>query len=128
MTDELLMYHSEVKKNLNCPKAMRKKFLADARRMTDDFLTENPEASLDELRSTVGEPEELAAMFLDSADGEAVARYRKRKSWAKRIAVILLALAFAAVTAYSIWAANYRRNYELTKESTIIIHETEEGQ
>ena len=126
MTDELLMYHSEVKKNLNCPKAMRKKFLADARRMTDDFLTENPEASLDELRSTVGEPEELAAMFLESADIKVVARYRTRKSWVKRAAVILLALAFVAVTAFSIWAAHFRRESVFTKESDIIIYETEE--
>lgn len=126
MTDELLMYHSQVKKNLDCPEAMRKKFLADARRMTDDFLAENPEASLDELRSAVGEPDELAAMFLDSADSEAVASYRKRKSWAKRAAVILLALAFAAVTAYSIYVTNLKQNAVITKESTIIIYETYE--
>lgn len=126
MADELLIYHDQIKKNLDCPEAMRKKFLADARRMTDDFLAENPEASLDELRSAVGEPEELAAMFLDSADSEAVARYRKRKSWAKRAAVILLALAFVAVTAFSIWAAHFRRQSVYTKESTIIVYETEE--
>lgn len=126
MTDELLRYHRQVEKRLNCPKAMREKFLADARRMTDDFLAENPEATLDKLKSAVGEPEELAAMFLENTDKAAVEGYRKRQRWVKRAAVILLAAAFVAVTAFSIWAANYRQNAVLTKESTIIIYETEE--
>lgn len=126
MTDELLMYHNQVKKNLDCPKAMREKFLADAKRMTDDFLAENPEASFAELKSAIGGPEELAAMFLESVDGEVVEGYRKKKSWAKSIAVILLALAFVAVTAVSIYVANTKQNAVLTKDSTIIIYETEE--
>lgn len=126
MTDELLMYHDQVKNYLNCPKAMREKFLADAKRMTDDFLAENPNATLDELKSAVGEPDELADMFLESADSEVIDGYRKRKSWAKRIAVILLAAAFVAVTAYSICITNLKQNAVVTKESTIIIFETAE--
>ena len=126
MTEELLMYHRQVKNKLDCPKSMRNKFLADAERMTDDFLAENPGATLDELKSAVGEPEQLAAMFLESADSDVVEGYRKRKNWVKRIAVIMLIAALIAVTTFSIYGANYRRNYELIKESTIIIYETEE--
>ena len=125
MTEELLMYHRQVKNKLVCPKSMRDKFLVDAKRMMDDFLAENPGATLDELKSAVGEPEQLAAMFLESADSDAVEGYRKRKKWAKRIAVMLRAAAFVAVTVFSIWAAYYRRASAFTKESTIII--TEEG-
>ena len=126
MTKELLRYYRQIGKELDCPKSMRDQFLADARRMTDNFLAENPGATLDELQSAIGKPNQLAAMFLDSADSDAVEKYRNRKSWVKRIAVILLAAAFVAVTAYSIWAANYRREAIFTKESTLIIYETDD--
>lgn len=126
MTKELLRYHRQVGKELDCPKSMRDQFLADARHMTDNFLAENPGATLYELQSALGEPDALAGMFLESADSDAISRYRKRKSWIKRLTVILLAAAFIAVMAYSIYASNYRRNYELTKESTITLYETGE--
>ena len=127
MTKELLRYHRQIKRALDCPKSMRDHFLADARRMTDNFLAENPGATMDELQSAIGKPNQLAAMFLDSVDSDVVEKYRKKKNWAKRIAVMLLAAAFAAVSAYSIWAANYRREAIFTKESTLIIYETEDG-
>lgn len=123
MTDELLMYHNQVKKNLNCPKAMREKFLADAKRMTDDFLAENPDATLDELKSAIGEPDKLAAMFLENVDSKVIEGHRQRKRWAKKIVVVFLVAVFIAVTAFSIYAANYRYNAKPTKESTIIITE-----
>ena len=127
MTKELLRYHRQVRKALDCPKSMRDRFLADARRMTDNFLAENPGATMGELQSAIGKPNQLAAMFLDSVNSDAVERYRKRKSLVKQIAVILLAAAFVAVSAFSIWAANYRREAIFTKESTLIIYETEDG-
>lgn len=127
MTTELLNYRRQVGKNLNCPKPMRDKFLIDTKRMTDDFLAENPGATLDELQSAIGEPDALAAMFLEGADSDAVERYRKRKSRMKRLAVILLAAAFVAVTAFSIWAAHFRHVSEFTKESTIKIWEDVTG-
>ena len=68
MTKELLRYHRQVRKKLDCPKSMRDQFLADARHMTDNFLTENPGATLVELQSAIGEPDALATMFLDNAD------------------------------------------------------------
>ena len=125
MTKELLQYHRQVRKALDCPKPMRDRFLADARRMTDNFFAENPGATMGELQSAIGKPNQLAAMFLDSVDSDTVDRYRKRKSRVKRLAVMMLAAAFVAVTAYSIWAANYRHEVVITKESTLIIYESD---
>ena len=124
MTKEILMYHRQLEKNLDCPKSMRDQFLADAGRMTDDFLAENPGATLDELKRAIGEPDQLAAMFLERADNAVVEKYRKKKIWVKRLAVGLLAVAFLAVTVFSIYASNFRRNYQLTKESTIFRYGT----
>lgn len=125
MTNELLRYHRQVKKELVCPRSMRDKFLADAKRMTDDFISENPGATLDELKSAVGEPDQLATMFLDSVDSDVVEVYRKRKSWVKRLAVILLAVGLFATAALTIYVINVRQNAVLTQESTIIVYKTQ---
>ena len=127
MTKEFLNYCRQVGKQLDCPKFMRDKFLTDTKRMTDNFLAENPGATLDELQNAIGEPDALAAMFLEDADSDAVGGYRKRKNRMKRLAVILLAAAFVAVTAFSIWAAHFRHVSEFTKESTITIWEDVTG-
>lgn len=125
MTNELLRYHRQVKKELVCPRSMRDKFLADARRMTDDFISENPGATMAELKNAVGDPSQLAAMFLENADSNIVKGYRKRKSRLKRLAIILLVVALLAMTALAIYVINFK-NAEFTKESTIIIYETRE--
>lgn len=127
MTKELLRYHRQVRKSLDCPKPMRDQFLADARRMTDNFFAENPGATLDELQSAVGEPDTLAAMFLDNADSNIVEGYRKKKSQVKRLAVILLAVAFIAATALAIYFFKLKQDAVITKESTLIIYETDDG-
>lgn len=127
MTAELVRYHRLVGKKLDCPRSMRNKFLADTRRMTDAFLAENPESTMDDLKSAVGEPDDLAAMFLESVGHDVVERYRRMKSWAKRIAVTLLALAFIAMTALAIYVINVKQTAVITKESTIIVYETDDG-
>lgn len=126
MTKELLMYHRQLEKKLDCPKSMRDQFLADARRMTDDFFAENPGTTLDELQSAIGEPDQLAAMFLESADHDAVDGYRKRKSRLKRSMAIFFVVVFIAVTAFSIYGAYFRHASVYTKKSTITIISTEE--
>lgn len=123
MTKELLKYHRQVRERLDCPKFMRDKFLADARRMTDDFIAENPGTTLDELQSSLGEPNSLAAMLLESADHDAVDGYRKRKKRAKRIMAIFFLVIFIAVITFSIYAANFRHASVYTKKSTITIME-----
>ena len=127
MTKELLRYHRQIAQRLDCPKPMRDKFLADARHMTDNFFAENPEATLDELQSAIGEPDTLAAMFLDNADSDIVKGYRKKKSQVKRLAVILLAAAFIVATALAIYVFKLKQDAVITKESTIIIYETKDG-
>ena len=127
MTKDLLRDHRRVRKKLDCPKSMRNQFLADARHITDDFLAENPGATLDELQNAVGKPDQLAAMFLEGADCDAVEGYRKKKKWIKGIIAVFLAMVFISVTAFSIYAAYYRHAYPLSKQSTIIIYSTEEA-
>ena len=127
MTKELLRYYRQIGKELDCPKSMRDQFLADAKRMTDDFLAENPGTTLDELKRAIGEPDQLAEMFLESADHSVVAGYRKRKNGIKRLAVILLAVALFATTTLAIYVFKMKQDAVITAEYTLTIYRTSDS-
>jgi len=63
---------------------------------------EQPEITADEIREFLGEPRDVARMFLDTLDPVRVERYRKRKKWFIRllIGVLTVALCGALYAAY----------------------------
>ena len=61
-------YFRALERCLDCPGEDRERFLAQARRMADDFLQGKPDAAPDEVAGCLGEPEELAQCFLEELD------------------------------------------------------------
>ena len=57
-------YFRALERCLDCPGEDRERFLAQARRMADDFLQGKPDAAPDEVAGCLGEPEELAQCVL----------------------------------------------------------------
>lgn len=53
-------YFRALERCLDCPGKDREQFLAQARRIADDFLQGKPDATPDEVAGFLGEPEELA--------------------------------------------------------------------
>ena len=64
-------YFRALERCLDCPGEDRERFLAQARRMADDFLQGKPDATPDEVAGCLGEPEELAQCFLEEKAAEA---------------------------------------------------------
>ncbi len=56
-------YFRALERCLDCPGEDRERFLAQARRMADDFVQGKPDATPDEVAGCLGEPEELAQCF-----------------------------------------------------------------
>ena len=67
-------YFRALERCLDCPGEDRERFLAQARRMADDFLQGKPDAAPDEVAGCLGEPEELAQCFLEELDPELLER------------------------------------------------------
>ena len=67
-------YFRALERCLDCPGEDRERFLAQARRMADDFLQGKPDATPDEVAGCLGEPEELAQCFLEELDPELLER------------------------------------------------------
>lgn len=63
-------YFRALERCLDCPGKDREQFLAQARRMADDFLQGKPDATPDEVAGFLGEPEELARCLLEELDPE----------------------------------------------------------
>jgi len=126
MNKELKKYYKVIKKELNCPKALRVEFLSNTKHMVNDLLSERPDASFDEIKEFLGEPDELAATFRENVDSGIVEWHTKKKLYIKRGGILLLAALLIGTIVFSIYGASVRMNAEVTKESTIIIYENME--
>lgn len=112
-------YSRRLERDLACPRVQRRRFLAETRRMAEDFLQGNPKATPEELQAFLGEPGELARTFLESLPPEEVRRYRARRKHVK-LAWIFLSIAIViGACAASIYALNRPLTVEF-KEITII--------
>lgn len=57
-------YIREIQKLLVCSAKERRKFIRDFNSNIDDFVSDNPDASIDELEKAMGTPQEIADGFM----------------------------------------------------------------
>lgn len=94
-------YINQIKKLLFCSSKERKKFLKEFNDNIDDFLKDNPEASIDELQKAMGTPQEIADGFLGNADTKDI----KRRTSIVRVLIIIgaIALIIFATVLFCVW-------------------------
>ena len=94
-------YINQIKKLLFCSSKERKKFLKEFNDNIDDFLKDNPEASIEELQKTMGTPQEIADGFLGNADTKAI----KKRTSIVRVLIIIgaVGLLIFAITLLGLW-------------------------
>ncbi len=102
MEQVLEQYCQQLNALLPCPPEDAKRCIADVRQSAKRLREEQPEITADEIREFLGEPRDVARMFLDTLDPVRVERYRKRKKWFIRllIGVLTVALCGALYAAY----------------------------
>lgn len=127
MNKQLREYYKQIDKALCCPKPLRDGFLRDTKRMADDFMSNSPDATFDELKRFLGEPVEVAVTFMASVQPEVIAAYRKRKLYLKRAGIAVITVMLVGAIALCIYLDRAGKDAVITKESTIIIYETAEG-
>ena len=111
-------YFRALERCLDCPGEDRERFLAQARRMADDFLQGKPDATPDEVAGCLGEPEELAQCFLEELDPELLERRKRRRKLGRRILA-------GVVAAAMILLETQPMKVEVTER--LIIYEEREG-
>ncbi len=92
---EIKKYIIDVKSYLICDWKTRNRFIRDLKNDISDFVDENENVSMDDIRKRFGEPQDIAKGFFENADIKKI----KRRMNIGRIIAIGIALALL------IWAA-----------------------
>lgn len=116
-------YFRALERCLDCPGEDRERFLAQARRMADDFLQGKPDAAPDEVAGCLGEPEELAQCFLEELDPELLERRRRRRKLGRRILAGVIAAVVVALCISVGWLATHRHQVEVTERLVVYAEE-----
>lgn len=118
-------YFRALERCLDCPGEDRERFLAQARRMADDFVQGKPDAAPGEVAGCLGEPEELAQCFLEELDPELLERRKRRRKLGGRILAGVVAAVVVSLCIAVGWLATHRTHMEVTE--TLTIYEETEG-
>ena len=116
-------YFRALERCLDCPGEDRERFLAQARRMADDFLQGKPDATPDEVAGCLGEPEELAQCFLEELDPELLERRRRRRKLGRRIFAGVVAAVVVALCISVGWLVTHRHQVEVTERLVVYAEE-----
>lgn len=116
---ELNAYCAEAERFLQCGRADQKRFRRHIRDCTQDYLNEQPGAAFDEVRGMLGEPQEAAALFMDTLPEGTVQRWRKARRHRRRLPILVLALAIALLAGLLIRRWRARAAVLVTTETTI---------
>ena len=116
-------YFRALERCLDCPGEDRERFLAQARRMADDFLQGKPDATPDEVAGCLGEPEELAQCFLEELDPELLERRKRRRKLGRRILAGVVAAVVVALCISVGWLATHRHQVEVTERLVVYTEE-----
>lgn len=120
-------YLRRLNARLVCPNAYRKRFLSEAQRMADDYRQGNLDASDEEVIEFLGDPQELAATFLDSIDPDQLRRYKTHRTWFKRGVAIAAVVVIGVLSAWCIYLEHRPVTVEVTETLTITILEEVES-
>ncbi len=98
---ELKAYYSEISKSIVCSKKQKTEFINQLKSDVDCYLSENPEATVQEITSCFGSAEQIGKSFVSEYDSDNI----KKKLSVKRIliiAVIVMVLIYAAFVIISL--------------------------
>ena len=117
---DLREYFRVLKKHLDCPKSRQAQFLGETEKMIADFRQGNLDTDEADVIEFLGNPRELAAVFLENIDPDRLRQYRNRKMWLRRGCTALFAAVFCLITVWWAYLKFHPREIEVTE--TIIIY------
>ena len=119
LESDLKRYYKDIRKHLFCSRKAQIDFLAEAHRLVDDFLENQPDAAFGDIVKNVGEPAELAEAFLNTLPDTEVERFRKARRKQKRLAIALPALVMIVLVGAIIYISWVRRATTIS-EGTVL--------
>lgn len=118
-------YYNSLERLLKCPKEQRGRFLEQTRRMAEDYMQGNPDATPQEGTDFLGDPRELAREFLDTLDPELLERYQKNRKIFRIGCVSVLAITLLIVSTLFAWRISLPAQMEVAETLTVYAETTE---
>lgn len=113
---EIQIYISKIKKLLPVYSKAEKDFISRLGSNIDDFATEHPDASIEEVVAEFGEPLEVVSSYVESMDTDYLIHRISIRKVLRRIVVIVL---IAALIGLSIFGGFYYKAYQYYKNTVI---------
>lgn len=120
---EVKKYLKQVKHLLPLLSKQEKRFLKDFEISIHEYLTENSKATIEELSSKFGTPNDIVHEYIDSIDSEYIIKRICVKKMIRRIAFTILLIAVLSLlvhTAFTYLAYLDAQNAVITQEVTVI--------
>ena len=120
-------YLKEIQELLVCSAKERRRFIKEFESNIDDYISDDPEASIEDLRNAMGSPQEIAEGFIANISPKDI---KKRSSIARitLVPITLGVLIIVAVCVLLIFDAYKNRNSRgevyIIDKGTIYEHET----
>lgn len=118
---ELDSYCQEMRKHLLCSKAKQEDFVFLARFRVSELQQENPDLTYDDVIDFLGEPQELAQIYMESLDDDSKERYLAKKKRQRRFFRALVVVSAALIACYFFYSASFIVDPEITEEKTTTI-------
>lgn len=113
-------YLKEIQELLVCSAKERRRFIKEFESNIDDYISDDPEASIEDLRNAMGSPQEIAEGFIANVSPKDVV---KRTSFSKAMIVIasLVAIFIIIISVFAV-VDNYITNHFVQGEEIITYH------
>ena len=90
---QLKQYYQSIRASLPCPWKLKHKILSEIKSSVQNYLTEHPDAGIDDLEQQFGSPEQITASYLDEMDQQKLAANLKTNK--RFIAIVAVGIAAA---------------------------------
>jgi hypothetical protein len=119
-----ILYIQAVKKQLPIPNGMSKKLLDELGGSVDEYVQDNPNATMDELAARFGDPETIADEYISALDKDRLKAEIKKSRLIKRaIITIAIVLIIAILTTFTVKIIQSESNVPRYRDVNIIDHD-----
>ncbi len=94
----LRQYYKEISASLVCSAKQKKLFIADLSMSINDFVAENPECTVEDIKLNFGSCEEICRSFMENNSSVQI----KKKLGVKKVIIVAVALALLIWLAFAV--------------------------
>ena len=102
-----------------CPPQIQQRLLERTRKVVKNYQNENPDATWDSIEGFLGDPHELAQLFLEGENQEVLRSYTRKRLLRRRGVWVVLTVIIISLLVFLFFT---KRPHEIIMEDTIVVY------